>query len=74
MWIDVKTNTPNHGDCVLVKMDDGTPEMDCYAVAEYNPNMPNGYRFSPVNCHSSYDGAGVPVLDFNVVAWRKIEP
>lgn len=72
MWIDVKTNTPNNGDVVLVRMNDGTAERKCFAVAEYNPDASPDYRFVPVNCHSSYDGAGVPVLDFPVVSWRHL--
>ena len=73
MWIDIKTNPPPSGTVVLVKMDDGTPEMECYAVAEYNPSRPYWDRFMPANCHSTYDGAGVPALDFDVVSWKYID-
>lgn len=71
-WIDINTNQPDSGQIVIVKMDDGTPEMECYAIAEYDPERPIGNRFTPANVHSSYDGYGVPVLDCPVVKWQNL--
>ena len=68
MWIDVKTNLPDSETIVLVRMDDGTQEKNCFPIAEYYNR-----EFWPVNVHSSYDGAGEPVLDFPVVAWKHPE-
>ena len=73
MWINVKINPPNIYDVVLVRMDDGTMEKECYAVAEYDPTIPGQDAFQPVNCHSSYDEYGTPALDFSVISWRRIE-
>lgn len=61
----------------LVKMDDGTPEMECYSVATYEPNrlqhLPVSRRFTPCNVHPVYSGLDGVELDFPVVAWRRIK-
>lgn len=75
MFIKLDVNTPDSGAVVLVKMDDGTPEKECYAVAQYEPerlsHLPISRRFTPINVSpvSIYSGTHEVEIDFDVVSW-----
>ena len=68
MWIKFSELTPDLGQQIIVRMDDGTPEKECFAIVDYE----DIYTFIPANVESSYSGFGVPVLSFPVIAWRTI--
>lgn len=72
MFIDIKTNLPNDGAEVMVRLDDGTLEKERYGVARYSAE--NGFK--PTNLHIAvYGGHERAAVDFDypVIAWKSIK-